>query len=152
MIINNLENTVYYESIHPLFKQAFDYLKTTNFQQTELGVHYIDDDNLFSIVSDSKLHAPTDVKLERHNRYIDIQMPITKMETFGWKSQGSLMSPKGLFDAELDIQFFEDEAASYFSLSPTNFVVFFPQDAHAPCIGEGVVRKVVVKIKYEYPR
>ena len=34
-----------------------------------------------------------------------------------------------------------------FTLSPGEFVIFFPEDAHAPCIGEGVIRKMVAKVR-----
>ena len=31
--------------------------------------------------------------------------------------------------------------------SPGEFVIFFPEDAHAPCIGNGKMKKMVVKVK-----
>ena len=46
-----------------------------------------------------------------------------------------------------DIAFFDDEATSYITLRPSECVVFFPEDAHAPGIAQGVLRKAVIKVK-----
>ena len=35
---------------------------------------------------------------------------------------------------------------NYVTVLPGEFVVFFPDDAHAPMIGTGVVHKVVIKV------
>lgn len=148
MIIENLNNTGGCEQMHPLFKEAFEYLRSTNFVDAPVGKTELRGKDLFVIVSDSTLKTTKDAKLEVHNKYIDIQMPVSKAETFGWKSRQNLENPSKPFDEEKDIQFFEDEALTHFTLSPeNNFAVFFPDDAHAPCIGEGIIRKIVVKIK-----
>ena len=45
------------------------------------------------------------------------------------------------------ITFYRDPVEMVFTLSPGEFVIFFPEDAHAPCIGEGVIRKMVAKVR-----
>jgi beta-galactosidase beta subunit len=35
----------------------------------------------------------------------------------------------------------------YFELTDNQFAIFFPEDVHAPMIGEGVIKKLVVKVK-----
>lgn len=147
MILGNLSNTGIYERIHPLFKAAFDYLKSRDYMKAETGRVEIKGSDLFVIISDSDLRAAKDAPLEVHNKYIDIQLPVSKAETFGWKARNELVKETNSFDTEKDIQFFKDEKATECSVSPGNFVIFFPEDAHAPCIGEGKIRKVVVKIK-----
>ena len=37
MIIDSLENAGRYTSIHPLFAEAFEYIKTLNLKNTEIG-------------------------------------------------------------------------------------------------------------------
>ena len=54
--------------------------------------------------------------------------------------------PQGEYDAEKDIEFFEDVPDSYVTVLPGEFAVFFPEDAHAPLIGTGEVHKVVIKV------
>ena len=50
-------------------------------------------------------------------------------------------------DKYIDFTFYRDPVERVFTLSPGEFVIFFPEDAHAPCIGEGVIRKVVAKVR-----
>lgn len=147
MIIDNLNNTKDYEHVHPLFKQAFDFLKNSDLSAMPLGKVEIAGDDLFALISDSRLKAVQEAKLEVHNKYLDIQMPLSGSETMGWKSRVLLEKSLEAFDTERDIQFFEDSISTFFNLEPYNFVIFFPQDGHAPCIGEGSVKKVVIKIK-----
>lgn len=147
MIIGNLKNTEQYENLHPLFKQAFDYIKSIDFSKAETGKTELQNKDLFVMVSDSTLKNAEDAKLEIHDKYIDIQVPVTIPETYGWLDRSELKSEKAPMDKEKDIQFFSDKPASYTLVTPGNFVIFYPEDAHAPCVGEGVVRKVVVKVK-----
>lgn len=149
MILGSLKDTSRYELLHPLFRQAFDYLRANDFANAETGRYELCGNDLFAIVSDSDMHPESDTPLEVHNQYIDIQLPVSKAETFGWKARSELKDEKRKFDTEKDIQFFGDAKTTLFSVSSGNFVIFFPQDGHAPCIGEGTIRKVVVKIKIE---
>lgn len=147
MIIDYLTNASSYEKLNPLFKKAFDFLRETNLAGLENGKIELEGDDLFLIISDSKLKQKEEIKLEVHNQYIDIQVPISKQETYGWSTRNSLNNAIGEFNKEKDIQFFNDPIKSYFNLSPNHFVIFFPQDAHAPCIGEGIIKKIVVKVR-----
>lgn len=147
MILDSLENANAYYDKHPLFQKAFEYLKSLDFLSADEGKVELVGKDLFVMISDGDLRSEKDAKLEVHNQYIDIQMPVSKVETFGWKARFALKEESDAFDSSRDIQFFEDSYTSKVSVSPGNFVIFFPSDAHAPCIGEGKVRKVVVKIK-----
>lgn len=147
MILDSLENANAYYDKHPLFQKAFEYLKSLDFLSADEGKVELVGKDLFVMISDSDLRSEKDAKLEVHNQYIDIQMPVSKVEIFGWKARFALKEESDAFDSNRDIQFFEDSYTSKVGVSPGNFVVFFPSDAHAPCIGEGKVRKVVVKIK-----
>lgn len=147
MILDSLKNAEKYYVQHPLFKEAFDYIKSVNFLYAEIGKTELKGKDLFVIVSDSDMKAQTDAKIEVHNKYIDIQLPISKAESYGWISRNSLKEEKSSFDEERDIQFFEDKSTTLFTVIPGDFVVFFPSDGHAPCVGEEKIRKVVVKIR-----
>lgn len=147
MILDNLKNAEKYYVQHPLFKEAFEYINSVDFLHTEPGKIELKGKDLFVIVSDSDMKTGTDAKIEVHNKYIDIQLPINKAESYGWISRNSLKEAKASFDEERDIQFFEDQNSTVLTAIPGDFVIFFPSDGHAPCIGEGKIRKVVVKIK-----
>ncbi|NDW17532.1 DUF386 domain-containing protein [Dysgonomonas sp. 216] len=147
MIIDNLKSSARYEHMNPYFKKAFDYLKSLDFSKIEVGKVILDGENLIFNVSDSTLKTEENAKLEVHDKYIDIQMPVSKVEGFGWLHRSDLKQESAPFNTEKDIQFFEDKAQTYFDLQPGSFAIFFPDDAHAPCIGNGTIRKIVVKVK-----
>lgn len=147
MIIDTLKNAEACYSLHPLFKEAFEYLKTTDFTKAEPGKTELRGEDLFVAVSDSDMKTEADAKMEVHNKYIDIQVPVSKPETYGWKARAGLKEERDAFNEEKDIQFFYDRGTTLVTAVPGDFAIFFPQDGHAPCIGEGKIRKVVVKIR-----
>jgi YhcH/YjgK/YiaL family protein len=54
-----------------------------------------------------------------------------------------------LYNSERDVEFFTGEGGEFFTLSAGMFAIFFPSDAHRPCVQideSGSVLKVVVKI------
>lgn len=146
MIIDSLKNSSLYEGLNPLFAKAFEYLKTLDFANLEVGKTVLVENELMVAVSDTTLRAAADAKPEIHNKYIDIQLPVNKTETFGWSSRTDVKDPVGKYNDEKDILFYKDEPVTHFNLNPGDFAIFFPNDVHAPCIGEGNVRKIVVKV------
>ena len=83
-------------------------------------------------------------KLETHNKFIDIQIPLSGNEVMGYTAGNDL--PTAEYNAEKDITFFECLAESYFTVKPGMFAIFFPQDGHAPGITETGVKKIIVKV------
>ncbi len=93
------------------------------------------------------MRDPDDAPLEVHDKYIDIQIVLSGRETFGWAARPALVSARGEFDTQKDIQFFDDSPSLRFTLGAGEFAVFFPSDAHAPLIGRGRVRKCIIKVR-----
>lgn len=149
MIIDDLDQASKYVSIHPRFQLAFDYLVATDLENVAPGKYEIDADNVFAIVVNdaavSMLESTSE--FECHNTYIDIQYVFGGEETVGWKSRASCLDPRGDYDAKKDVLFFEDAPDFFFKLSPGQFGIYFPDDVHAPMIGTGKIRKVVLKIR-----
>jgi YhcH/YjgK/YiaL family protein len=111
------------------------------------GTNYLSPKYL-ETVADRFAKKPADAKLEIHDAYIDIQVLIRgEQETFGWSERADLRKPLGEFDAGKDIQFFDDEPQTFYTLRPGQFTILFPEDGHAPMIGEGNVRKIIVKVR-----
>jgi biofilm protein TabA len=149
MILDNLSNSSRYASLHPLFAKAFDYISKTDLAALEVGKFDIDGDNLRGIVSDKEgttAEAST-AKFECHNAHIDIQVCIRGKETIGWKPRGTCTSPKGEYNAEKDVLFYNDAPDMFFGMTDNQFVIFYPEDVHAPMIGEGIIKKLVIKVK-----
>lgn len=147
MILDSLKNRGLYDGLHPRLKQAFDLIEATDWTSLEPGMHELDGKNIFVNVMDLDLKRKPDAKLEIHDRYIDIQVLISgDREDFGWSERKELKQPIGAFDADKDIQFFDDVPQTYYTLRPGQFTLLFPDDAHAPMVGEGPVRKIIVKV------
>ena len=149
MIIDTIANAYKYFGVHPLFSKAFDYLNQTDLENTEGSRFDIDGNNLKAIFS-NKTGMTTEestAKFECHNRHIDIQVCINGVETIGWKPRTKCVSQKGDYNPEKDVLFFNDAPDMFFQLTNGQFVIFFPDDVHAPMIGEGEIKKVVIKVK-----
>lgn len=147
MIIDNLNNSALYESLNPRFKKAFDYLKSLDFKNLEAGKTVLVEDELIVMVNDSALKPIEKARLEIHRDFIDIQVPVSKNEGYGWKAIDDLNDESEPFNTEKDCQHFNDKYETVFSLEPGSFAIFFPADGHAPCIGEGEIRKIIVKVR-----
>jgi len=149
MIIDNLSNSEKYNCIHPLFAKAFEYIKSQDLAIIEDGKFEINGDNLRAIVSNKKgMTADESIsKFECHDKHIDIQLCIKGKEQFGWKTRSSCIQQKGEYNAEKDVVFYKDRPDMYFELTDNQFAIFFPEDVHAPMIGEGEIKKLVIKVK-----
>ena len=148
MILDSLKNSALYENVNPRMKKAFELLASTDWTTMETGIHELDGKDIYVNVMERELKQKSDAKLEVHNEYIDIQVLVTgKEETFGWSERKDLRMPQGEFNAEKDIQFFDDVPQTYYTLRPGQFTVLFPEDGHAPMVGEGTMRKIIVKVR-----
>lgn len=148
MILDSLENRARYHALHPRLEEAFDYLQTADLGALPAGRHAIAGDDIFINVMDVDLKRPADAKLEVHDRYLDIQVLVRgERESFGWSQRDRLAQPLGAFDEEKDIRFFDDVPQTYYEVTPGQFTLLFPEDAHAPMVGEGAIRKVIVKVR-----
>ena len=132
---------------NPYFKMAQEFIKTHDLSALENGKHVIDGDNLWVNIVDSQMKTPEQARLEVHNTYIDIQIPQSKAETYGIKDRSECLSPAADFDPVKDIQFFNDRFEKTVSAQPGEQVVFAPETAHAPLIGEGTIHKAIFKVK-----
>ncbi len=148
MIIDTLDNAERYNSIHPLFAQAFQYIKSLDLKSAEIGKSDLSE-GLKIIVSEKEgmTAAESAAKFECHNRNIDIQLCISGTEQIGWKPRNNCSALKGEYNSEKDVSFYDDAPDMYFQLKDNQFAIFFPEDVHAPMIGEGIIKKMVVKVK-----
>ena len=115
----------------------------------KLGKYEIDGDHIYAMVVNEEGVAMLDSTsaFECHNTYIDIQYVFGGLETVGYKSRLTCVEPRGEYDAKKDVLFYEDAPDFFFKLYPGQFGIYFPDDVHAPMIGEGKIRKVVMKIR-----
>lgn len=158
MIIDKLENLEKYVSLNPLFADVVDFIKkndkidfpcgnkAVSLAAGDAGIVKIKGDELFANFNICKGKTKTDAKLETHNAMIDIQIPLNHPEIMGYTPREDLAEVP--YNAEKDISFYEGEAQQYLTIQPGMFVIFFPQDGHAPAICEAEeLHKIIFKVK-----
>lgn len=146
MILSTLSQADRYAALHPLFARAFDYIRDTDLFAVAPGRYNIVGEDLIAIVEQVPGKTKEMAKLECHRRYIDIQLVLEGDEQMGWKPLADCLNPVSEHSAEKDIQFFRDAPASWIATPPGAFCIFFPEDAHAPLVSTGQIRKVIFKV------
>ena len=86
MILSTLQDCGRFEVLHPLFKKAFDYVKSHNLLDAPLGRIEVEGDALFINNSNPECVKAEKQVLEVHRKYIDIHVLLEGEETVGWKS------------------------------------------------------------------
>jgi len=146
MVFDRLEGIDRYAALHPRFPKAFAFLREAKLSALAVGRHDIDDRNLYAVVGRDPARARDQAKLEAHRKYIDIQVVLSGTDEMGWKSTPLCRQSEGGYNDEKDVEFFTDAPKAWIKVDPGAFVIFFPEDAHAPLVGVGLIHKVVVKV------
>ena len=144
MVIDKIENLEKYASLNPLFTQAIEFLKSTDLNAHEIGKVNLQGDDLVVNFAQARPKTKEEAKLETHNRFIDIQIPLDGVEVMGYTPRADL--PDAEYNAEKDITFYPGLAESYLTIKPGMFAIFFPEDGHAPGVTPDGVKKVIVKV------
>ena len=136
----DLDNNKYYLA-------AIKFIEENDLSELEPGKHLIDGEHLFVNIVDSKMKTPEQARLEVHDKYIDIQVPLSKAESFGVKPRKDCMEPDGEFNTEKDILFYKDKDWTTITVKVGEAITFDPDTAHAPLIGEGEIHKAIFKVE-----
>jgi YhcH/YjgK/YiaL family protein len=147
MIYSTLLHAEQYEKLNPRFKILFDFIKTHDLLQLQTGKIELDGENVFINNTLSELVSAEDQLLEAHRRYIDVHFPLDDKEIIGILHIENCHQLKAPYDEVKDCVFFNDKPSNFICLLPGEFLIVFPEEAHAPLIGEGKIRKAVAKIK-----
>ena len=149
MIFDRLSNSKQYEKLNEKFKIGFDFLKNNNLKEMKDGRYDIAE-GVFANVQSLKTKNKTAKKWEAHKDYIDIQYVIKGQECMGYGILEDFKKVVVPYDKEKDIEFLDGEKFNYINVNENDFVIFYPNDAHAPMLSvkEDVeIKKVIVKIK-----
>ena len=138
-----------YESLHPRFAKAFEFMRRADLAKLPCGRYEIDGSNCWAMVSEVSLKSFADEnQYEVHRAFIDIQSPISGRETIGVVKP----DPKVFegFNTEKDYVLFKAKGMPWM-LKPGEFAIFFPgEGAHAPGLssdGPRTIRKLVIKVR-----
>lgn len=149
MIYDRLSNCKQYYPLGEKFKNAFDFLKNTDLTSLEDGSYEIDGKEIYANVQSLKTKSIEEKKWEVHRRYIDIQYVISGKEKMGYgilEDFGENVIP---YDDEKDVEFLNGEKYNFVNVQMGDFVIFYPNDVHAPMLAYDEpmnIKKVIVKI------
>ena len=149
MVLDKISEITNYANLHPRFAKAMDYIVTTDLMSLEPGTILVDGEDIKAIVMEGNC-VPAEESLagfECHNTYIDIQIVLKGKETVGWRARSNCTQPKGEYSLANDVLFYVDAPSLFFELQAGMFSIYFPNDVHAPMIGEGPIKKVVMKLR-----
>lgn len=148
MIIDTLNNASKYYNLHPNFKKAFDYIYENDIANLTEGIHEIAEGlKAIVIIGEGTTKEESIKGFECHDKNIDIQISINGPEVFAWKPREKCSKPNGDYNDEKDVRFFHDAPDMFFQLHEKQFAILYPEDVHAAMIGNGILKKIVIKVK-----
>lgn len=148
MVVGKISDAERYFYLHPLFRKLFDFVIQNNLANFSTERIVLDGDDLFINMAETDLKKAEDQKLEVHREYIDVHFPLTAAETCGVTHLSDLtVDSDEPFSETGDYAVYSEKARTYFTVHPGDFYIVFPEDAHAPIIGEGKIKKAIAKVK-----
>jgi biofilm protein TabA len=147
MIMDVLSRWNNYQWNNERFETAFTFLEGLKTDAPD-GRTEIDGDNVFCTVQAYETNVWEGQRFESHRLYADIQLLLDGEESILWAPSDAL---KVVQPYEPDVMFYGlAPTSTELAFSPGIFAVFYPTDAHAPCLQHGsksTVRKAVVKVR-----
>lgn len=151
MILGKVSDASRYYSLHPLFRQLFNFVQQNNLSKFALERIVLDGDDLFINMAEPELKSAEEQKLEVHREYIDVHFPLTGDEICGVTDLSDVtVESDAPFNEEEDYALYSEKARTYFTAHPGDFYIVFPEDAHAPIIGEGKIKKAIAKVRIDF--
>lgn len=146
MILDSLENIRNYASLSPNLLKAIEFIESNDMASLPTGRNEICGDLVYANVVEAKPRGKEEAPIEIHRRYIDVQIPLSGDEVMGYTPIGEL--PFAEFVEADDAALYPAGMAArdYFNVKQGEFVMFFPQDGHAPAITAVPLKKVIIKV------
>jgi YhcH/YjgK/YiaL family protein len=147
--INQKEIAIQFYKNSERWEKAFEFLKTKDLVNMKLGRYELEGENLFVNIDEYTTKDEEVARFEAHKKYADIQYLVSgeeKIGLTGLKNTTEIVP----YDNMKDIAFYTANEFNYRLASSATFFVFFPEDAHRPCVKieqNSKVRKVVVKVR-----
>lgn len=148
MIIDTLDRLKFYSCLNPLLPIVCDFLANHDLNSLAEGWHAVagEGEDAYLMVATENCRPEEDADLEGHRKYIDIQICVKGQERVGWRTLADCGDSLTEYEPEDDLVFFDDKPTQWVDLSAGLFVMLFPDDLHKPLVGEGEVKKVVIKL------
>lgn len=148
MILDTVANWKRYSWPSARFETAFKFLEHMQ-EGLRDGRITLDDEGTYCSIQTYETKPRETVKFEAHRKYADIQILLEGTESLLWAPLEGLAAIDP-YDHQRDMaKYALTPDATDVVLTPGQFCVLFPQDAHTPSIERGeksTVRKIVVKV------
>ena len=143
MIFDDFKNFDLYE-IDPIVKNFI-----LNIDPNISTGRHIISDKAYINIDEYKTRDDSEIKLEAHRKYIDIQFMLAgqeKISVCDYKNCSSVIP----YDEEKDIEFLNSNDWNDIEMYTGDFLILYPEDAHKPSISinneQHHVRKLVIKV------
>jgi YhcH/YjgK/YiaL family protein len=146
MILDDLQNAARYVELHRGFRRGFEFLTRPELRSLDSGRYELEGDRVFALMNRDPGRGRQQARLEAHRKYIDIQFLVEGNEEIGWRPAAECRQVTEPYDETRDIMFFGDEPLAWINLPVGKFMIFYPQDAHAPLAAVGPNVKAVIKV------
>jgi len=147
--VNIQEFYVQYQKQQKLWKTAFEFLETTNLDSLKNGRYELIPDSLYCNVDEYTTKNMEDTKHEAHVKYADIQYLIRgeeQIDVYPLQGETAVVA----YNKQKDIAFYELSNKKLRLANQDVFFIFFPKDAHRPCLKTNAnsnVKKIVFKVR-----
>ncbi len=151
MIFDKIENYAKYAHLPRALYRAIEYIGSTDFSHVENGQYELDGKRMISMVNRYRTKTLDRAVWESHRKYIDVQFVAGGHERFGYVALASAPPVATPYNEEKDVMFYE-HGTDTFDAPAGTFMIFYPDDVHAPGLAAGIpptpaeVVKVVVKV------
>jgi biofilm protein TabA len=148
VIFDHITKASLYSFPNAHLKRGLDFLQRKDLAALPVGRTELDGDRLFALVQEYSTRSEADCFWEVHRKYIDIQFIAAGTEEIGYAPMDELKILQS-YDTTKDMMKLAGEGISL-TLKAGSFAIFFPHDAHKPCMASmgksEPVRKIVVKV------
>jgi len=130
---------------------AYKFLNKNDLANMPIGRYELLNDGTYATVTDYLTKDADTAFFEAHRKYIDIQYVAKGEEYIRLTTLDLPLLIHKPYNDEKDIEFFSKNKSKQLLATPKTFFVFFPSDAHMPCLKEknnAFLRKIVIKIPY----
>ena len=149
MIADNIKNRKSYEGLNDGFAQIFDFIDKAVKENLAAGKYELDGSNVYALVQEYTPEKEPQF-FEAHKNYIDLQCVICGKERME-VAELDACNVTEAYNEAIDAAFLSAKETKHtLEMGIGDFAVFFPNDAHRPCLvfeKDCKVKKIVGKIR-----
>lgn len=132
---------------NPNYVLALKFIKEHDLASFPEGRYDIKGEDVYMEISDVAMIAAEHSRLEAHDSIIEIHAPISGAESYGIRDRRKCHQPVASDEEGKDVTYYEDTIERVMTAKPGQTVTFSPLQAHASRIGDGRLKKAIIKVR-----